>query len=441
MNTKQREKILYKDLSYIIQGCCFEIRKEYGPGQKESVYVNLLKECLENKGITVDKEKLIKIYSSKTGKIMGIYKPDLVVNDKIPIEVKSSRFTPKQAEKQLYYYLRNSKYELGYLVNFSTPKLFIKRIIYSNYKKPFLKILSCVFVFFFAWFSVVDGTVLYLEPSTGQYFQGDTFITDVRIDPEGECINTVKVDLGFSKEVLEIIDFITGNSILTLWLQTPKINQEEGLISFIGGIPGGYCGALPGEPGEPNLLGKIIFRAKEIGGEPFSAEAKFLESSEVLLNDGLGTPAKLSFKNADFTILAKSPEIPKKEVWQEELEKDNIPPEPFEIEVHQTPEIFEGKYFLIFQTSDKQTGIDHYEVKEGKKDWKRADSPYLLEDQELKSIIKVKAVDKAGNIRISEYRPTKKSFPWWVIILTLAGIWIIWWIVKKARIKNTESRK
>ena len=118
----------------------FEIRKEYGPGQKEIVYTNLLIECLQSKNISVEKEESIKIYSSKTGKIVGSYKPDLIVDNKIIVEVKSSSFTTQKDEKQLYHYLRNSKYEVGYLVNFSTKKLYIKRIIYTNDKKPFLKI-------------------------------------------------------------------------------------------------------------------------------------------------------------------------------------------------------------------------------------------------------------------------------------------------------------
>ena len=42
-------------------------------------------------------------------------------------------------EKQLYFYMRNSNYEVGFLVNFSTPVLLIKRIIYTNDRKPFLK--------------------------------------------------------------------------------------------------------------------------------------------------------------------------------------------------------------------------------------------------------------------------------------------------------------
>lgn len=300
--------------------------------------------------------------------------------------------------------------------------------------------------------SFTQGAVLYLEPSSGQYYQGDIFIVSARIDTEQECINTVEANLSFSQDILEVVDFSKGNSILTIWLKEPEISQGAGLISFIGGIPGGYCGIVPGDPGKSNLLGKIVFKVKEISGEPFSAEVKFLESSQVLLNDGLGTPAKLTTKGAIFTILPEKREVPKEE-WQEELKKDNIPPEPFEIEIHQNPAIFEGKYFIIFSTTDKQTGIDYYEVCEnlefriqnlGKiikkflysksyilNSCKRAESPYLLEDQTLQSIIKVKAVDKAGNERIAQWLPPTKPFPWWLILVILIGIGIVIWLWRK----------
>jgi len=272
------------------------------------------------------------------------------------------------------------------------------------------------------------AAILYFKPDSGKYYQDETFSVQVMIDTEEDCINTVKGEIDFSKDVLEAVNFATGNSILTIWLQTPKIDQNLGKISFIGGIPGGYCGPLPGEPGELDLLLKIFFKTKREG----MANLRFSEESQVLLNDGLGTPAKLTIKGAVFTILPGIPEIPKKE-WQEELEKDNIPPEPFEIEIHRTPEIFEGKYFITFFTSDKQTGLDYFEVKEGKRNWEKAESPYLLEDQDLKSIIKVKAVDKAGNERLAEYIPPKKItwkdwLPWLILILIVASI--IYWLWK-----------
>lgn len=139
-NTNIHKSLLYPELSYVIRGCIFEIRKQYGPGQKEIVYHRLLEEKLLKEDLIVEREKRINIYSQDTGKTIGIYQPDLVIEDKIIIEVKSSKFSSQTDEKQLYHYLRNSKYELGYLVNFSTPILYIKRIIYTNNNKPYLNI-------------------------------------------------------------------------------------------------------------------------------------------------------------------------------------------------------------------------------------------------------------------------------------------------------------
>jgi GxxExxY protein len=135
---KYDNEFLYKELSYKLQGCFFEIRNTYGPGQKEIVYQNLMEEWFKDSGLIYKREPSIKICSQKTGKTVGVYRPDFLLEDKVIIEVKSSCFSGKVDEKQLYFYLRNSKYELGYLVNFSMQKLFIKRIIYSNKRKPFL---------------------------------------------------------------------------------------------------------------------------------------------------------------------------------------------------------------------------------------------------------------------------------------------------------------
>ena len=283
---------------------------------------------------------------------------------------------------------------------------------------------------------ITSGAVLYLEPAEGEYQPGDTFGVEIKIDTENQCINAVGIDLSFSQNILRVIDFSQGESVIILWTKTPEINQETGNLSFSGGIPGGYCGRIPGDPGASNVLGKIIFRVPGmIVGQPGIplGQISFLENSEVFLNDGLGTKAELTTQGASFTIIDKSEAV--KDEWQEELKKDNIVPELFEIEVHQYPTIFEGKYFITFFTSDKQTGIDYYEVKEGSQDWKKAESPYLLEDQNLKAIIKVKAIDKAGNERIAEYSPeiSRKPLQYLEIILILLGIWITVWVIRKLK--------
>ncbi|MBI4649306.1 MAG: GxxExxY protein [Bacteroidia bacterium] len=130
---------LYKELSYELIGIFYKIRNEYGPGHKEKVYQNIYEEFLISKQIPYKREVRINVYSSETGKIVGTYVPDFVIDDKIIVEFKSSKYTTITDEKTFYHYLRNSKFEVGYLVNFSTQQFYIKRIIYTNDRKPFLK--------------------------------------------------------------------------------------------------------------------------------------------------------------------------------------------------------------------------------------------------------------------------------------------------------------
>jgi GxxExxY protein len=128
-------KLLYKELSYQIQGAAIEVRKNFGCGHKERLYQNAFAEELKARKIHFKKEKSIKIYSPKTGAKIGSYQPDFIVDDKIIVEIKAQRLLPKVNIDQLYNYLRNSKYELGYLVNFASDKLNIKRVIYTNDRK------------------------------------------------------------------------------------------------------------------------------------------------------------------------------------------------------------------------------------------------------------------------------------------------------------------
>lgn len=130
---------------------------------------------------------------------------------------------------------------------------------------------------------------------------------------------------------------------------------------------------------------------------------------------------------------------------------DSTPPEPFKLEIGKDPSMFDGKYFLSFSATDKSSGIDHYEVFEERKKtfgkeiaakWQRVASPYVLKDQELKSIIRVKAIDRAGNERIEELLLPAKPFPYWVLGLILLGVAIIalfFAIIRKRR-KQAKSQ-
>ncbi len=137
-----KQKLLYEKLSYEVRGCAIEVRKNYGPGHKESLYQNAYAEELTLKNIPFKREEPIKIYSPKTGKVIGSYRPDFIIDSKIIVELKALDKVPQKMIDQLYDYLRNSEHELGFFINFGSNELYIKRIIYSNDQKPWTKRLS-----------------------------------------------------------------------------------------------------------------------------------------------------------------------------------------------------------------------------------------------------------------------------------------------------------
>lgn len=137
-------ELLYPELSYEIRGASMEVRKNFGPGYKELIYQNAFAEELALRKIIFEREKSIKIYSPKTGKVMGFYRPDFLVGDKIIAEIKAVDLIPKNFVDQLYSYLRNGEFQLGFFINFKSPRLYIKRIIYTNERKSFLNSVNSV---------------------------------------------------------------------------------------------------------------------------------------------------------------------------------------------------------------------------------------------------------------------------------------------------------
>lgn len=126
---KNMGKLEYEDLTYKIRGAIFEVYNILGPGFKELIYHNSLREEFDKKKINYkEKEKISVIYK---GKKVGIYEPDFIVEDKIIIEIKAVELMPNVFEKQLYSYLNATNYRIGLLVNFGGNKLEIRRRIYG----------------------------------------------------------------------------------------------------------------------------------------------------------------------------------------------------------------------------------------------------------------------------------------------------------------------
>jgi GxxExxY protein len=121
---------LYEEESYKIRGACFKVYNALGGGIKERIIERALSQELIALGFQISTQVRIDIYYENQK--IGVYIPDIVINDKILIEIKSKPFLLKEDLKQFWSYLKGSKYELGFLVGFTPRKLIIKRFIHTK---------------------------------------------------------------------------------------------------------------------------------------------------------------------------------------------------------------------------------------------------------------------------------------------------------------------
>jgi len=140
--TDDADNFLERDLSYKIRGVIYKVSSKYGSGLKEQIYQKALAEEFVKQDIPFEQQKRINIYSLDTGKSLGVYIPDFLIDNKIILEIKASNFTTRQDIDQQRSYLKASTYEIGYLTNFNTDKLDIRRSIFTNNRKPFITLIQ-----------------------------------------------------------------------------------------------------------------------------------------------------------------------------------------------------------------------------------------------------------------------------------------------------------
>jgi GxxExxY protein len=118
------------ELSNIILGCAIEVHKKLGPGLLESAYQECLFFELVEKGLEVVKERPMPIVY-KDVKLDHGYRLDLLVENKVVIEIKTVDAFSDVHFAQVLTYLRLGEYKLGLLLNFHVTSLKqgIKRII------------------------------------------------------------------------------------------------------------------------------------------------------------------------------------------------------------------------------------------------------------------------------------------------------------------------
>lgn len=309
-----------------------------------------------------------------------------------------------------------------------------------------------------------DAATLYISPPEAEIYLGDTFSAELRIDTQGEIVNTIGANVFALGDELSITDFSLGQSVFSTLIDGPEYSGEGNAVSFQAIALGGFEG--------DGLIGRIFFRADK----PGFTMARLSIDSQVFLHDGHGTPAAMNFEHAEYSVVdvpedapsLRSETHPLSERWytegnaritwemrpgarylfvfgtdpqaepDQEIEegvneieldiaedgiyylrflecfgeecgpivtrtimKDATPPEEFDVFLGHGHDAYEGNKFISFSATDETSGVERYEAQEDNGDWAEAKSPYVLRDQNAR-IVRVKAIDKAGNERISE---------------------------------------
>jgi hypothetical protein len=155
-------------------------------------------------------------------------------------------------------------------------------------------------VFSFAESINISGPLLlpkaeiFLKPQSGTYQIGNNIIVPIYINTKGYSINTISLKINFDHKKIKVISQTNGQSILSLWLEPPNFDNDNGIINLTGFIPNGIIT-------NNGLIGVITFETIAIG----QAKINFSQFTTANLNDGYGTNVFLSFGNGIYNIYPK----------------------------------------------------------------------------------------------------------------------------------------
>lgn len=243
----------------------------------------------------------------------------------------------------------------------------------------------------------------------------------VMLDTQGENVNAVQGKIIFPARLFVLQSVADGSSPVSFWINQPK-ETVPGTISFAGIMPGGFTGAH-----SPAFSFVLIPRASGSGDIS-------IDGAAVLRNDGQGSLISTAAKGQSVTVSNVNAGEPLSPA------SSTILPEPFTPVVARDPDVFGGKYFLAFSTTDKGSGIDHYDVVEisagsplgADASWQTAESPYLLKDQTLSSDSYVRAVNHAGGVTIGKAPAVHPGVsPFVLISLALLTVLGLLWLLRR----------
>lgn len=154
---------------------------------------------------------------------------------------------------------------------------------------------------------------LWLNPSNETRYAGEVFSVNIFLNSLQSPVNAISGELSYPKDLLEVERVSLAGSILSVWLEEPTLDEETGHIRFSGGL------TQPGYTGAQGLVFSLSFRALEQGTASIA-----WEKSEVLANDGKGSPVLGLMEGATFNI---SPNLSSEVINQQDgtIETTSVP--------------------------------------------------------------------------------------------------------------------
>jgi GxxExxY protein len=128
--------LLHSEITGEILKAFYKVYNELSYGFLEKVYENALKMELESQGFEVKQQFPINVYYN--GKVAGEYFADLVVENKVIIEIKTASTIDKAHEAQLLNYLKATEIEVGLVLNFGQKPEKVRKV-FTNKKQSIIE--------------------------------------------------------------------------------------------------------------------------------------------------------------------------------------------------------------------------------------------------------------------------------------------------------------
>lgn len=296
----------------------------------------------------------------------------------------------------------------------------------KNSQKQFFIFLT---VAFFLLPAAVSAATISFVATPQQVGVGDVVRVDVLLE-SAVPTNAFSGTVSFKNASLAPIAVYDGSSIVSMWITRPAADAAHSSIQFAGITPGGFSGSA-------GKLFSMLLKATAAGAATIS-----VADVQVLRNDGLGGEEQVAIKPLSLSIKSNA-------LGGYTEADDHTPPESFAAYLGTDSQLFDSQKYLVFTAVDKISGVDHYEVVESripqflfalhKPRWHVAASPFMLSDQRLVSTVYVKAIDRAGNERLSVYPPTHLFTPYESVALLGILIAVVFFWQKRTQRRSRKN--